>query len=62
MYALARALQLAGLVILPVSIFAQLQEQLTLWQSLTLSAFGVLAFSLGYMLQGLGGGQGGGGR
>ncbi|MFO0944354.1 MAG: hypothetical protein U1D30_00180 [Planctomycetota bacterium] len=57
MYLIARGMQLAGLIILPIAILAQLGNQVTLWQSLTTSAFGVTLFYLGYMLQGLGSGK-----
>ena len=52
MVALGRLLQLVGLIILPVAIAGNLaNERLTLMQSLTLSAIGVLVFSLGWLLQ-----------
>ena len=52
MLALGRLLQLVGLIILPVAIAGNLaNERLTLMQSLTLSAIGVLVFSLGWLLQ-----------
>jgi hypothetical protein len=56
LYKIARLLQLAGLVILPIAIagnIAQRDEKpvLTLGQSLGLSAIGVLVFSLGWLLQ-----------
>ena len=52
MLALGRLLQLVGLIILPVAIAGNLaNERLTLMQSLTLSAVGVLVFSLGWLLQ-----------
>lgn len=57
MYPIARGLQVAGLIILPVAILAQLQDQLTLWQSLAMAAFGTSLFYLGYVLQGLAGGK-----
>jgi Flp pilus assembly protein protease CpaA len=57
MYPIARGLQIAGLIILPVAILAQLQNQLTLWQCLTMAAFGTALFYIGYLLQGLGGGK-----
>lgn len=47
---------MVALLILPVAILAQLEGSLTLWQSLTVSAFGVLTFLLGFLLQGIGGG------
>lgn len=54
MYQFGRALQFAGLTILPLAIFFELQHQVTLWQMLTLAAFGATLFSLGYILSGLG--------
>jgi len=52
MFALGRLLQLTGLILLPVAIAGNLvDERLTLMQSLTLSALGVLVFSLGWLLQ-----------
>ena len=52
MFALGRLLQLIGLILLPIAIAGNLvDERLTLMQSLTLSALGVLVFSLGWLLQ-----------
>ena len=52
MFALGRLLQLIGLILLPIAIAGNLaDERLTLMQSLTLSAIGVLVFSLGWLLQ-----------
>ena len=52
MLALGRLLQLVGLILPPVAIAGNLaNERLTLMQSLTLSAVGVLVFSLGWLLQ-----------
>ena len=52
MFALGRLLQFIGLILLPVAIAGNLaDERLTLMQSLTLSAVGVLVFSLGWLLQ-----------
>jgi hypothetical protein len=50
-YKLARALQFLGLLILPVAIAGNVAEQLTLWQSLSLSGAGVSVFYLGWLLQ-----------
>jgi hypothetical protein len=50
-YRLARMLQFAGLVILPVAIAGNVAEKLTLWQSLSISAVGMALFSLGWLLQ-----------
>ena len=54
MYSIGRGLQMLALVILPFSILLNLQEALTLWQSLTLSSSGVLLFYIGYLMSGLG--------
>jgi len=56
-YKLARLLQFAGLVILPVAISGNLAERadgqlvLSLKDSLELSAIGVLVFVIGWLLQ-----------
>jgi len=50
-YRLGRALQLAGLIILPVAIAGNVAEKLTLWQSLSISAVGMLCFYAGWQLQ-----------
>lgn len=59
MFALGRFLQMVGLFVLPLAILMNLFESLTLGQSLAFSGFGITAFCLGYVLQGLGdkGGQ-----
>lgn len=54
MYFVGRSLQMAGLIILPFAILLELQAQVDLKQSLAVSAFGVLLFGLGYLLQGFG--------
>jgi len=52
LYGLARLLQLAGLIILPVAIAGNLaDERLSLKESLLLSAAGVAVFILGWLLQ-----------
>lgn len=51
MYPIARFLQLVGLTILPLSIFAQLNENITLGQMLRFLVAGVAVFSIGYLLQ-----------
>jgi hypothetical protein len=57
LYKLARLLQLAGLVILPVAISGNVAERaegepfLSLKDSLALSTVGVLMFVLGWLLQ-----------
>ncbi len=50
-YKLSRALQLIGLIVLPVAIAGNAAERLTLGQSLLLSAAGIGVFSLGWLLQ-----------
>ena len=54
MYRLGRTMQVAGLVILPVAILLELEGQVSLWKSLTISGFGAVLFALGYVLQSLG--------
>ncbi len=52
LYSLARLLQLAGLIILPVAIAGNMaDERLSLKQSLMLSAVGVVVFVIGWLLQ-----------
>ncbi|MBY0231537.1 MAG: hypothetical protein K2W96_19805 [Gemmataceae bacterium] len=55
LYKLARLMQLAGLILLPIAIAGNLSPNqanaLTLWQSLTLSGIGVCVFFFGVMLQ-----------
>lgn len=53
MYRLGRLLQLFGLIVLPCSVLMQVSDQLTVRQSLLVSSFGVIAFYLGYLLQGI---------
>jgi hypothetical protein len=50
-YRLGRILQLVGLFILPFSIVSQLEEKLTLGQSMLVSAGGILLFYVGYVVQ-----------
>jgi hypothetical protein len=50
-YNLARALQLLGLIILPMAIMGNVAEQLSLKDSLIFSAVGAGVFLLGYLLQ-----------
>lgn len=50
-YKLGRTLQFLGLVILPIAIAGNVAEQLSLWQSLSLSGVGVCVFCLGWLLQ-----------
>lgn len=49
---LGRFLQLAGLILLPLGILLELEHAVTLWQCLTIAAFGAALFALGYLLQG----------
>jgi hypothetical protein len=52
LYGLARLLQFAGLIILPVAIAGNLaDERLSLKESLLLSAAGIAVFFLGWLLQ-----------
>jgi uncharacterized membrane protein len=57
LYKLARLLQFAGLIILPVAISGNVAERsagepfLSLKDSLSLSAVGVIAFIVGWLLQ-----------
>ncbi len=57
LYRIARFMQLAGLILLPIAIAGNLQEvaggenKLTLWQSLTLSGIGVSVFTVGWLIQ-----------
>jgi hypothetical protein len=56
LYKAGRALQVLGMIILPVAIAGNLvpDQPLDLRASLTLSAVGVAVFGLGYLLQQLG--------
>jgi hypothetical protein len=53
LYKLGRLLQIIGLILLPLAIAGNLSPErpMDLRSSLTLSAIGVLVFSLGYLLQ-----------
>lgn len=51
MYAVSRMLQLAALLILPLSIFAQLNERITLGQMLQFLVAGICLFGIGYLMQ-----------
>lgn len=51
LYRIARMLQLGGLLLLPIAIAGDVALRLTLRQSLSLSAIGVIAFILGWALQ-----------
>jgi hypothetical protein len=50
-YRIARFLQLAGLLILPIAISGNVAEKLDLKESLSLSGVGVLVFIIGWALQ-----------
>ena len=56
-YRIARFLQLAGLIILPVAISGNVAEKLDLRESLSLSAVGGLVFIIGWALQQFGKGE-----
>jgi hypothetical protein len=53
LYRLGRVLQLAGLLILPLAIVANLSptNQVSLGTSLAMSGSGILVFGLGWLLQ-----------
>ena len=51
MHALARLLQLAGLVIPPLSIIAQLAGSITAGQLLQFLVVSICLFAIGYLLQ-----------
>jgi hypothetical protein len=51
MYALARLLQVAGLMILPLAMIAQLSGSVSLGQMLQFLGAGVCCFTIGYLLQ-----------
>jgi hypothetical protein len=51
LFRIARLLQLAGLIILPVAISGNVAEKLDLRQSLALSGIGVAIFALGWLMQ-----------
>ena len=50
-YRIARFLQFAGLLILPIAIAGNVAEKLDLKESLSLSGVGVLVFIIGWALQ-----------
>jgi hypothetical protein len=50
-YRIARFLQLAGLIVLPVAISGNVADKLDLKESLTLSTVGCLVFFCGWILQ-----------
>lgn len=51
MYALSRLLQIAGLILLPLAMIAQLNQAITLGAMLRFLVVGVCLFSIGYILQ-----------
>jgi hypothetical protein len=52
MYTVARALQLLGLLLLPLAVAGNVaDERLSLKESLEMSAIGVMVFALGWLLQ-----------
>jgi len=57
MYALGRLLQLVGLTILPLAMFSQLTNSISLGQMLRFLVAGVCIFSIGYLLQRYSGGK-----
>ena len=57
MYALARLLQLVGLVILPLAIIAQLNNSIDVRQLYRFLFFSIGIFCAGYLLQRMVGGQ-----
>jgi hypothetical protein len=50
-YRLGRILQLIGLVVLPIAISGNIAGSLNLWESLSLSAVGMVVFYVGWLLQ-----------
>ena len=51
LYSVARLLQLAGLIVLPVAIAGNVAEKLSLKDSLLMSGAGAVLFLLGWLLQ-----------
>jgi len=51
LYRIARFMQLAGLIILPIAISGNVAEKIDLRESLSLSAIGILLFIAGWLLQ-----------
>lgn len=50
-YALARSLQLLGLIVAPLGIAAELNDQVSLGGSLLVGVVGILIFYIGHSLQ-----------
>jgi hypothetical protein len=55
LYRLGRALQLIGLILLPVAMAGNVANDLDLRQMLTLAGAGIAVFALGWLLQQAGG-------
>jgi hypothetical protein len=51
LYTLARLLQLAGLILLPVAMAGNVEGSLGVPQMLTVAGFGIVLFVLGWLLQ-----------
>ena len=51
LYQMARLLQFAGMVILPIAIAGEVAGKVAFKDSLSLSAVGILAFAAGWLLQ-----------
>ena len=51
LYRLARAMQLTGLLILPIAIAGEVAGKLALWKSLSIAAVGGGVFIAGWLLQ-----------
>ena len=51
LYTLARLLQVAGLILLPVAMAGQVEGSLDLRQMLMLAGLGVIVFTAGWLLQ-----------
>ncbi len=50
-YAIARSLQLLGLIVAPLGIAAELNDQVSLGESLLIAGVGALIFYVGHSLQ-----------
>lgn len=50
-YAIGRSLQLLGLLVAPMGIAAELNDQVTLGESLLIGVIGILIFYVGYTMQ-----------
>ncbi len=56
MYSIARVLQIIGLTILPLALFAQLTERISLGQMLGFVVPALAFFGIGYLMQAYSGG------